>query len=142
MHAEQLNKTAVATEGRAITSFQSTIIFTGLSSLSNNQATGGAILASESKIMMYGETTIANNTATVSGGDGISLQQSDLEIKGDCIISGNNAVRGGGIHASSSTIALYQYWTLQFINNRAKNGSGLYLEVNAKLYVATSYIEI
>ena len=135
--AEPLNKTAEAREeGGAITSFQSTVIFTGLSSLSNNQARrGGAILAIESKIMMYGETTIANNTATVSSGGGISLQQGDLEVKGNCIISDNDAVRGGGIHATSSTIAVYQPGTLQFINNRAENGSGLYLEVNAKLYV-------
>ena len=122
-------------EGGAITSFQSTIIFTGVSSLSNNQARrGGAILATESKIMMYGETTIANNTATDSSGGGISLQQSDLEIKGNCTISGNNAMRGGGIHATGSTIAVYRPWTLQFINNQAENGSGLYLQVSAKLY--------
>ena len=111
------------------------MIFTGVSSLSNNQARdGGAILATESKVIMYGEITIANNTATASSGGGISLQLSDLEVRGDCIISGNVAVRGGGIHAISSTIAVYQPWTLQFINNRADNGSGLYLEVNAKLY--------
>ena len=129
--AEKSNKTA-----EAITSVQSTLIFTGVSSLFNNQARrGGAILAIESKIIMYGETTIANNTATVSSGGGISLQQSDLEVRGNCIISGNDAVRGGGIHATSSTVAVYQPWTLQFINNGAKNGSGLYLEANAKLHV-------
>ena len=135
--AEQSNKTAEAREeGGAITSFQSTVIFTGVSSLSNNQARrGGAILATESKIMVYDEITIANNTATVGSGGGISLQQSDLEVRGNCIISGNDAVRGGGIHATSSTIAVHQPWTLQFINNRAENGSGLYLESNAKLYV-------
>ena len=110
------------------------MFFTGVSSLSNNQARrGGAILAIESKIMMYGETTIANNTATVSSGGGISLQQSDLEVRGNCIISDNDAVRGGGIHATSSTLAVYQPGTLQFINNEAKNGSGLYLDINAKL---------
>ena len=128
-------------EGGAITSFQSTVIFTGVSSLSNNQARhGGAILATESKIVMYGETIIANNTATakVSSGGSISLQQSDLEVRGNCIISGNNAIRGGGIHATSSTIAVYQPWTLQLVNNRATNGSGLYLELNAKLYVLKS----
>ena len=136
-NAEQLNKTAEAREeGGAITSVQSTVIFTGVSSLSNNQARrGGAILAIESKIMMYGETTIANNTAIVSSGGGISLRQSNLEVRRNCIISDNDAVRGGGIHATSSTIAVYQPGTLQFINNRAKNGSGLYLEANAKLYI-------
>ena len=85
--------------------------------------------------MIYGETTIANNTATNSNGGGISLYQSDLEIKGNCIISDNHAMRGGGIHATSSTVAVYQPATLQFINNRAENGSGLYLEVNPKLYI-------
>ena len=126
-------------EGGAITSFQSTVIFTGATSLLNNQARrGGAILSTESKIMIYGETTIANNKATDSNGGGISLYQSDLEIKGNCIISDNHAMRGGGIHATSSTIAVYQPTTLQFINNRAENGSGLYLEVNPKLYILKS----
>ena len=105
----QRNKISDASEeGRAITSFQSAMIFTGISSLSNNQARrGGAILAIESKITVYGETTIANNTATDSSGGGISLQQSDLEVKGNCTISGNDVKRGGGIHATSSTIAVY-----------------------------------
>ena len=142
--AEPSNKTATEDvftrqEGGAITSFQSTVIFTGATSLLNNQARrGGAILATESKIMIYGETIIANNTATNSNGGGISLYQSDLEIKGNCIISDNHAMRGGGIHATSSTIAVHQPTTLQFINNRAENGSGLYLEVNPKLYILKS----
>ena len=142
--AEPSNKTATEDvltrqEGGAITSFQSTVIFTGATSLLNNQARrGGAILSTESKIMIYGETTIANNNATDSNGGGISLYQSDLEIKGNCIISDNHAMRGGGIHATSSTIAVYQPTTLQFINNRAENGSGLYLEVNPKLYILKS----
>ena len=142
--AEPSNKTATEDaltrqEGGVITSFQSTVIFTGATNLLNNQARhGGAILATESKIMIYGETTIANNTATNSNGGGISLYQSDLEIKGNCIISDNHAMRGGGIHATSSTVAVYQPTTLQFINNRAENGSGLYLEVNPKLYILKS----
>ena len=141
---EPSNKTATedvltCQEGGAITTFQSTVIFTGATNLLNNQARcGGAILATESKIMIYGETTIANNTATNSNGGGISLYQSDLEIKRNCNISHNHAMRGGGIHATSSTVAVYQPTTLQFINNRAKNGSGLYLEVNPKLYILKS----
>ena len=123
-------------EGGAITSFLSTLIFTGVSSLSNNQAKrGGATLDTESKIIVYGDTIIADNRATSSSGGGISLQQSELKIKGNCIISDNHAMRGGGIHATSSTIAVYQSGTLQFVNNRAINGSGLYLEVNPKLYI-------
>ena len=126
--AEPLNKTPIHSpiyfsnpltqprpEGGAITSFQSTVIFTEVSTLSNNQARrGGAILATASKIMMYGETIVANNTATDSSGGGISLYQSDLKIYGNCTISGNHAMRGGGIHASSSTVAVYEPWTLEF----------------------------
>ena len=111
-------------EGGAITSFQSTVIFTRESVVrfSNNRASdGGALLATESTITVYGETTIANNMANSSGG-GISLKQSRLEIKGMCQFVNNVAVRGGGIHASSSTIAVYQPGTLQVINNSAKFG--------------------
>ena len=134
--AEPSHKPAGEREGGAITSIQSTVIFTGVNSLSNNQARdGGAILATRSKILIYSETTIDNNTATDSSGGGISLQQSDLEVRGSCIISGNVADMGGGIHATSSTVAVYQSWTLQLTDNRAKNGSGLYLEVNAKLHI-------
>ena len=130
-------------EGGAITSFQSTVIFTRESVVrfSNNQASadGGALLATESTITIYGETTIANNMANSSGG-GISLKQSRLEIKGMCQFVNNVAVRGGGIHASSSTIVVfyasyYQSGTLLVTNNSAELGGGLYLEVNLKLYM-------
>ena len=127
--------------GGAVTSFLSTVTFTGESILSNNHAQhGGAILAVESTIIMYGSTTVANNMATKyvtnSSGGGISLQQSKLEIKGKCNISDNHATRSGGIHASGSIIAIYQPGTLHLINNRADNGhgGGLYLEVNPKVY--------
>ena len=141
---EPSNKTSLALgEGGALTSFQSTIIFNGETSLLNNQARqGGAILAIESTILLYGTTTIANNSATDSSGGGISLHRSHLEIKGSCNVSDNYAMRGGGIHAKSSTISVYQQGgTLQFINNNAENGSGLYLEVNPKLYLLKSKAE-
>ena len=124
-------------EGGAITSFQSTVIFTreSIVHFSNNRASdGGALLATESTITIYGETTIANNMANSSGG-GISLKQSRLEIKGKCQFVNNVAVRGGGIHASSSTIAVFQPGTLKVTNNSAKFGGGIYLEVNPNLYI-------
>ena len=128
-------------EGGVITSFQSTVIYTRESSthFSNNQARdGSAILAIESTIIIYGETTITNNniiTIADRNGGGISLKQSRLEIKGKCNLVNNSAVRGGGIHASSSTIAVYQPGILQVINNDAEFGGGMYLEVNSNLYV-------
>ena len=124
-------------EGGTITSFQSTVIFTreSLVQFSNNRASdGGTLLATESMITIYGETTIANNMANSSGG-GISLKQSRLEINGKCQFVNNVAVRGGGIHASSSTITVYQPGTLHVTNNSAKFGGGIYLEVNPKLYI-------
>ena len=129
--------------GGVITCFQSKVIFTrdSTTNMLNNQASeGGAILAIESKIIMYGEITIANNNmikiANSSGG-GISLNHSHLEIIGRCNLTNNSAVRGGGIHATSSTIAVYSYQTgtLQLINNNAKLGGGMYLELNSKLHV-------
>ena len=135
---EPSSKTSLALqEGGALTSFQSTVIFNGETSFLNNQASqGGAILAIESMIMLYGTTIISNNTATDSSGGGVSFQESDLEIKGICSITNNSAMRGGGVHAKSSTITIYQPGgTLQLTNNRAENGGGLYLEVNPKLYI-------
>ena len=131
-------------EGGAITSFQSTVIFTRESVVhfSNNRAShGGALLATESTIIIYGKTEIANNMANSSGG-GISLKQSHLEIKGMCQFVNNVAVRGGGIHASSSIIAVFQTGNLQFTNNNAKFGGGLYLEVNPKLYILKNSAEL
>ena len=135
---EPSNKTSLTPqEGGALTSFQSTITFNGETYLLNNQARqGGAILAIGSTIMSYGTTTIANNTATDSNGGGVSLQQSNLDIRGSCTISENYAMRGGGVHAKSSTITVHQQGgTLQFTNNRAENGGALYLEVNPLLYL-------
>ena len=128
-------------QGGVITSFQSTVIFTSGSTthFSNSQARdGGAILAIESTIIMYGEATITNNNITTianSSGGGISLKQSHLEIRKKCNLVNNSAVRGGGIHATSSTIAVYQTGTLHLINNNAGYGGGMYLEVNSKLYI-------
>ena len=126
--------------GRAITSFQSTITIKGVCHLLNNTVTahhGGLILGVESTITIHGEATIANNMAKGNdgAGGGISLLQSSLDVKGKCNISNNCAVRGGGIHATSSTIRVHQPGVLQLINNYAKNGSGIYLEVNPKVYI-------
>ena len=129
-------------EGGVITSFQSTVIFEqeSTTSFTYNQAKdGGAILTTESTIIIYGELTIANNdimTEVVnSSGGGISLKQTRLEIQGKCIIFNNSAVRGGGIHATSSTISVYQVESLHIMNNSAEYGGGVYLEINSKLYI-------
>ena len=145
------NKTSLTLqEGGAVTSYQSTVIFNGETRLLNNQAKqGGAMLATESTIMINGVVTIANNTATESNlnstdtnsyGGGISLRQSELEIKGSCTVSDNYAVRGGGVHAKSSTITVRQQGTLQVVNNNAGKGGGMYLEVNPKLYLLETRI--
>ena len=134
-------KVSTNQKGGVITSFQFTIIFTKGSTthFSNCQArNGGVILAIESTVIMYGETTIVNNTITtiaISRGGGISLKQSRLEIRERCNLEHNIAVRGGGIHSTSSTIAVYQPRTLHLISNNANFGGGIYLEVNSKLYV-------
>ena len=123
-------------EGGAITSFQSTVTFSGMTMILSNQASnGGALLAVQSTLIMYGEIIVANNTAINQNGGGVSLKQSVLEIRGNCDISYNVAVRGGGIHASSSTINIYQPGVLQFTNNHASNGSGIYLEVNTQIFL-------
>ena len=124
-------------EGGAITSIKSTIVFTGVSSFSNNQARkGGAILATDSFIVMNGQTSIEKSMATNKNGGGIHIQQSILEIKGNCLFTANNATsRGGGIHAHSSYIIVYEPAILRFINNSARYGGAMSLEVNPKLHL-------
>ena len=105
---------------------------------SNSAENGGAISAIESTITINGEITIAYNNMTAinnSIGGGISLKQSRLKIRGKCNLINNSAVRGGGIHATSSIIAVYQPGSLQLNNNNAEFGGGMYLEFNSKLYV-------
>ena len=125
-------------EGGAITTFLSHIEFYGVTNLLNNQARcGGAILALESKIRIYGETTLVGNMA-VNGG-GVSLYHSDIEIRGNCIVSHNLAVQGGGIRIStSSSIIAYQRGKLQFHNNSAEAGGGMYLEKQSHLKLSKS----
>ena len=89
------------------------------------------------KLCQHNWSRPINNTAmTVNGnGGGISLKKSRLEIRGNCQIVNNSALRGGGIYASSSTIAVYQPGNLQLTNNSAQLGGGAYLEVNPELYI-------
>ena len=123
-------------EGGALTTFQSDVILTGESHFLKNKAReGGAILAIGSRISLKGPTLIGNNTATVNGG-GVLLLQSSLEVQESySMISGNYAMRGGGLHASSSTIVVYQQGTLQITHNFAENGSGIYLEESPQINV-------
>ena len=80
-----------------ITTFQSTLIFNGVSNLSSSYSEareGKDIVAIESKILVKGEIKLFKNKATASHGGGMSLQQSELDIQGHCTISDNYAVRG------------------------------------------------
>ena len=124
-------------EGGAITSFKSTIVFTGETSISNNQARlGGGILATDSVIVVDGEMDINANVATEESGGGIYLQRSTLDINGNCLITDNHALGwGGGIHAHSSYVSVYQPGILRMTRNSAKYGGGMSLEVNPKLYL-------
>ena len=127
-------------EGGTITSFQSTVIFAGVTNLFNNRASdGGAMLATESRILMSGITTVANSIATGSNGGGIYLLGTTLEIGGKCNISQNIAQRGGGIYAISSIIAVNLPGTLDLLHNSAVYESGIYLQANSKLNILKSY---
>ena len=89
--------------------------------------------------------TIANNTALDSGG-GIYLYRSELQCHSESTLKlfGNSAIEGGGgIHSSSSSIKVDSQWTgltysgalINFIQNEAKRGGGILLDVNAKIYI-------
>ena len=144
-------------EGGALTVYMGIVNFHGTATLAFNSARDdGAIQATESKIYIRGTVKLINNTATVTGG-GIRLDMSELynQVSGVLCISGNIATKkGGGIYAVSSTINIdtrseatldnttYSVENstarVSFVENEAEKGGGLYLEMNAKLYVLGS----
>ena len=131
--------------GGAVKSVGSTLHFVGSASFLNNYSfkDGGAISASGSRLHVYGEVVIANNVAQNSGG-GLYLYQSLFLCLIHCSFSGNTASEGGAVHAIYSDIYLGNQIeecinksmnaSLLFINNYAKQGGGLSLEANTKLY--------
>ena len=131
-------------EGGAITSYHSTVTFTGPSTLKNNRAEdGGAVLAIDSDIRVWGEIIISSNMATSGGGGGVHLIKSDFYIDGHCNFTQNHAsVRGGGVYASGSSIVVQQRGKLGFTSNSAKNGGGAYLEISSRLVTFSKFTGI
>ena len=136
-------------QGGGITAFQSSIIISGKCILVNNHAqNGGGIHATHSKVFVYGYIVVAKNKVTNSGG-GVYLYQSELNCKQRStlvLLNNNAAVKGGGIHATSSLIlmdyvnAILGYWlysgsSIKFTSNSARLGGGLCLEVSANIYI-------
>ena len=134
-------------EAGAITSYQSTIQITGACTLQYNYAlNGGAVYGVKSVLSIYeGEILIANNVATDSGG-GVYLYQCQLNCytHGPRLrtimlkIQGNSADKGGGIHAIDSSINIdtpYYPDSFYLVANRAKQGGGIFMEVNSHLNV-------
>ena len=138
-------------EGGTITAVQCEIKFDGISLLTKGHAEhGGALKAIESKIHVYGTVTIANNTATDAGG-GMYLYHSELICwKNSALKIMKNAARekGGGISATGSAIKVKSSQTnkslssLYFDSNEAMNGGGLFLEMDSKVYIFKSKINI
>lgn len=154
IHSSSLSNTD---EGGTVFAFQSTVVFGGYCSMTNNKAEkGGAIHAIQSKLHMFGKLILTSNIAKVSGG-GVFLSQSEMTCEEGSRISltGNSAYQtGGGIHAIGSFINIdfnvhpysypwdsatthYEYLGSFFTvtENSALKGGGVYLEEGAKLYV-------
>lgn len=94
-------------EGGAITLIQSNVYFDGVANLEHNHAeNGGAMHSTESKFYVSGNVTIAHNSASGTGG-GVYLSTSELncQLKSISTFSFSNAaLKGGGLHAISSSI--------------------------------------
>ena len=130
--------TILSLEAGAITSWNSTVIFNGVSSLIDNTAlNGGAILAVASKIVVNGETMIANNTAIGGNGGGVLLQGSTLYVNEKCHLLNNQAATdGGAMYLSDSKVhMLSDDSTLHMTSNCASRGGGMYFDVNSKVYL-------
>lgn len=147
VHHKRRMKSQELEEGGAITAFQGIIRMYGNIVLTKNSAqTGGAVHAMAVKIYAYGEVTVADNNATQNGG-GFYLLQSELNCQGNStlMLFGNRAKEaGGGIHAIGSSITIngtlieQNYASIHFIGNKAELGGGLFLRMDAWLYILKS----
>ena len=130
---------------RMIVIYHSTVTLLGECKILNHQTyrgTSGAVVAVGSKIKMYGQVTIANGTAVPGSGGGLLLIQSILEVRGRCVIADNAANHGGGVYASSSAISVHRTGSIHFLNNHAANGGAVYFEVNSKINLLFSKIDL
>jgi predicted outer membrane repeat protein len=132
-------------QGGAITAFQSNITLHGNCTLAHNYAkNGGAMHISQSKVFAYSSILILTNNSAMHRGGGIYLYQSEWNCKEHStlkLIRNSAKMKGGGIHATSSLIFMDHVYnegnvmSVQFVENIAEQGGGLYLEVNAKFHV-------
>ena len=129
--------------GGAITAtYKSNVVFKGKCELRNNSAKhGGALNVIESKVYIHGHLKMVSNKATVSGG-GIYLIHSELTCSRNSTLTlfGNEGrEKGGGVMATSSTILINgSHNVINISYNRAKNGGGLYFQLNSNFLIFKS----
>ena len=119
--------------------FGSVVIFSGVCEITNNRAiVGGGLFISESKVYFERGSLITNNNALDSGG-GIYLYNSEIDCNKECnlLIQNNSATTsGGGMHSIGSLLKVYiPQSAIDFVENRAEMGGGIFLEMNSKIYV-------
>ena len=133
-------------QGGAFTVFQTSMTLNaGNINLVHNAAeNGGGLLIKESQLYVKSSSnlTVANNYANFTGG-GMHVFQSELSFEGNVLITDNMAHnKGGGIHAiGASVVVTGKANSLQFVQNDAEQGGGIYLEQNSKIYVNKIGIE-
>ena len=129
------NETLFSIEGGALTTHQSVVYLAGNVNIMKNSArnSGGAILTSESTYYLEGNVKISENSAPFGGA--IFAFQCVFNFENSTIIRNNIANEdGGGVFAVGTTLRLTR-GSLRFIDNSATHGGGLYIALNAKLYV-------
>jgi predicted outer membrane repeat protein len=141
-----------ALKGGAIELSQSDVTFYGKSNITNNTAVnGGAVYAaSDSVLSVYGELLISENAANLNSsglGGGVYLYRAkfNCQFNSSVTILKNKAnSNGGGIFAINSIVTVFSdrdsdiISSIDFINNTARKGGGIYLELAAELHVIKS----
>ena len=125
-------------QGGGLTSFQSTVNFTGNSNtyiMYNEAYNGGGILSTESALYNFGNTIIKSNRAKQSGG-GMYAYQSTLHTRNRMYIAFNEAGNdGGGVYSVSTNTELIRGLLIFDLNNAAGRGGAMYLESDSKLNI-------
>ena len=132
------------TIGGGIVISQAVLHMEGNSTLMANTAiVGGAMYLEETIASLYNNATIQANRASENGG-GVYLYRSQLKCMQGCAltIADNRAHNfGGGIHTVNSLITIYHDRNsylrsiINFAENAAQKGGGIYLESDAQLRV-------
>ena len=121
--------------GGAILATSNSIVKMYNFAIGNNRAQyGGGMAAVDSHLEVLGNTFFRNNRASYGGG----LYAHNTEFYGHAIFTNNSVNEGGGGIYASRSLFFFMDYTTALTSNSARDGGGLLLSGDSKLYLQPS----